>query len=212
MAVPASRTTRRPRRSRTARRRRSKVLASIFEALLNQDDAEELWRLANSQAGYAVQRGDPAAIAQCLSWMAAAAVHGGRFEFSDRTRRGRNQPSRNPSAMSSGRDLRRSILAMPTAGLAAWRMLHERIQRRCRSSRPARMGGFTRLRCWRWRRSQKSWVFRRQSRCTGQTRDVAAGLDQNDVLAEADDGLDRMSGNRRRRLRTRRTGGSRRSR
>ena len=61
--------------------RRSKVLSSLFESLMVSEKSEELWRLANSQGGYAVQRGDAAALAQCLSWMAVAACLGEQYEL-----------------------------------------------------------------------------------------------------------------------------------
>jgi tetratricopeptide (TPR) repeat protein len=63
------------------RRRRIKWLGMLFEPLLDQGKAEELWRLANSQAGHALQRRDHAVLAQCLSWMAVAAVYAGKYEL-----------------------------------------------------------------------------------------------------------------------------------
>ncbi len=56
-----------------AREDRSKMLGEIFEGLMKRETAEELERLARSQAGYSVSRGDARNLAQCLSWMAVAA-------------------------------------------------------------------------------------------------------------------------------------------
>ena len=63
------------------RRRRIKWLGMLFEPLLKEGKAEELWRLANSQAAYALQRRDDAVLAQCFSWMAVAAVYAGKYEL-----------------------------------------------------------------------------------------------------------------------------------
>jgi tetratricopeptide (TPR) repeat protein len=63
------------------RRRRIKWLAMLFDPLLEEGKAEELWRLANSQAAYALQRRDEAVLAQCLSWMAVAAISAGKYEL-----------------------------------------------------------------------------------------------------------------------------------
>ena len=40
-----------------------------------------MWRLANAQAAYALQRHDDAVLAQCFSWMAVAAVYAGKYEL-----------------------------------------------------------------------------------------------------------------------------------
>jgi len=67
---------------RTAiRRRRIKWLGMLFEPLLQQGEAEKLWHLANSQAGYALQRRDDAVLAQCFSWMAVAAVYDRQYQL-----------------------------------------------------------------------------------------------------------------------------------
>ena len=55
------------------RESRVKLLGEIFEGLMSVENAKELWQLANSQAGFAVTRGDTGALAQCLSWMSVAA-------------------------------------------------------------------------------------------------------------------------------------------
>jgi tetratricopeptide (TPR) repeat protein len=63
------------------KQRRSESLSTLFDSVLDSEKPEELWRLANSQAGYAVQRGDSGALAQCLSWMAVAAVLREQYEL-----------------------------------------------------------------------------------------------------------------------------------
>jgi tetratricopeptide (TPR) repeat protein len=65
----------------TIRRRRIKWLGMLFEPLLQEGKAEELWRLANSQAGYALQRRDDAVLAQCFAWMAVAAVYDEQYKL-----------------------------------------------------------------------------------------------------------------------------------
>jgi tetratricopeptide (TPR) repeat protein len=62
------------------RLRRPELLGVLFESLMTRENAAELWQLANSQAGYAVQRQDPRGLAQCLSWMCVAAVQAGDYE------------------------------------------------------------------------------------------------------------------------------------
>jgi tetratricopeptide (TPR) repeat protein len=57
----------------STRESRAKLLGEIFEGLMSVESAKELWQLANSQAGFAVTRGDTGALAQCLSWMSVAA-------------------------------------------------------------------------------------------------------------------------------------------
>lgn len=52
-----------------------------FESLLRPDKAEELWQVAKLRAGLARCRNNESAEAQCLSWMAVAAVMGGRYEL-----------------------------------------------------------------------------------------------------------------------------------
>ena len=69
----------------SVRRRRSKWLAKLFESLMASKQGEELWNMASSQAGYAVERHDPKVIAQCLSWMAVAAVLAGKYELAKET-------------------------------------------------------------------------------------------------------------------------------
>jgi tetratricopeptide (TPR) repeat protein len=63
------------------RQRRSKWLATLFESLMTPEHGEELWNLANSQAGYAIKCHDYKIQAQCFSWMAVAAVLGGKYEL-----------------------------------------------------------------------------------------------------------------------------------
>ena len=63
-----------------ARRRRRAVLSAIFQRILETRDFANLWRWANSQGASALGRQDLPVFAQCMSWMAAAAVGGHRYE------------------------------------------------------------------------------------------------------------------------------------
>ena len=63
-----------------ARRRRRSLLSQIFQRILDSRDFPLLWRWANSQGASALGRQDRPVLAQCMSWMAAAAVGGHRYE------------------------------------------------------------------------------------------------------------------------------------
>ena len=62
----------------TLQRRYRTLLARLFEAMMKEGRAEELWRLASSRAAHALEHRAPVIMAQCLAWMAAAAVLKGR--------------------------------------------------------------------------------------------------------------------------------------
>lgn len=65
----------------SVRRRRTQWLAAEFESLMSKQENSALWQLANSQAGYALERGDSGGVAQCLSWMSVAAIAGEKYEL-----------------------------------------------------------------------------------------------------------------------------------
>jgi tetratricopeptide (TPR) repeat protein len=62
------------------RQSRSKWLAILFEQLHLKGQVRELWQLARSQTSFAIARHDAPAIAQCLSWMAVAALMAENYE------------------------------------------------------------------------------------------------------------------------------------
>jgi tetratricopeptide (TPR) repeat protein len=62
-----------------ARRRRQKILGEIFQPMLDGRDFPTLWRWANSQGAFALKRHDVPVFAQCMSWMAVAAVGAGNY-------------------------------------------------------------------------------------------------------------------------------------
>jgi tetratricopeptide (TPR) repeat protein len=66
---------------KAVRQRRIRWLGMLFEPLLEKGQADELWRLANSQGSYALGRRDDAVLAQCFSWMAIAAVYAQNYEL-----------------------------------------------------------------------------------------------------------------------------------
>jgi tetratricopeptide (TPR) repeat protein len=51
-----------------------KWLAALLEELQRKGETTKLWRMAQSQTSFAIARHDAPAIAQCLSWMAVAAL------------------------------------------------------------------------------------------------------------------------------------------
>jgi tetratricopeptide (TPR) repeat protein len=62
-------------------RRYHLLLGRLFETMMKDGQAEELWRLARSRASHAIEHQTPAIMAQCFGWMAAAAVSGGRYDL-----------------------------------------------------------------------------------------------------------------------------------
>jgi tetratricopeptide (TPR) repeat protein len=58
----------------TIQRRYHLLLGRLFEAMMKERQAEELWRLAQSRAAHALEHGERSIMAQCFAWMAAAAV------------------------------------------------------------------------------------------------------------------------------------------
>jgi tetratricopeptide (TPR) repeat protein len=65
----------------TLQRRYRTLLARLFDAMMKEGRAEDLWRLARSRAAHAIEHSAPAIMAQCLAWMAAAAVLGEKYDL-----------------------------------------------------------------------------------------------------------------------------------
>ena len=66
---------------RTIQRRYRTFLARLFESMMRDGQAEELWRLARSRAAHAIEQQAPAILAQCFAWMAAAALRGEKYDL-----------------------------------------------------------------------------------------------------------------------------------
>ena len=62
-------------------RGRDEMLGRLFESLMRPERADELWQLANTQGAFALKRQDRRTLAQCLAWMAAAALLAGKVDL-----------------------------------------------------------------------------------------------------------------------------------